>query len=205
MSLDTDNALLSIQDALSYMGLGSTTASTSINDAVENIINVVSYRFNDETGRLLKSRSLTEYYDGNGKNVLYLDQYPISSTTITITIDGTRAFTSTDYIVTSTDIMLSTESGEIRLDGDTFDIGQRNVKVEYSAGYSSSGAHSLTQTAKEYVKLIYDRRTKKGNAEAGIRSESWEGHSITYENDLPWSVKSVLDMYRKRDTVGTHG
>jgi len=203
MSIDTENSLLSISDAANY--LGTSTATTEINDAIGEIINVVSYRFNDETGRPLKNRSHTEYRDGNGKNILYLSQYPISSTTITITIDGTRAFTSTDYIVTSTDVVLSTDSGEIRLDGYTFDIGQRNVKIQYSAGYSSSGAHSLTQAAKEYVKLIYDRRTKKGNAEAGIRSESWEGHSITYENDLPWSVKSVLDMYRKRDTVGTHG
>jgi len=61
MPTDTDNALLSLSDGLDYLGLGTTTASTSYNDDVSSLINVVSLRFNTETGRKLKSRTYTAY------------------------------------------------------------------------------------------------------------------------------------------------
>jgi hypothetical protein len=195
MPTDTDNALLSLSDGLDYLGLGTTTASTSYNDDVSSLINVVSLRFNTETGRKLKSRTYTAYYDGNGKSDMYLPNWPLSSTTITITIDEDRAFTSTDDQVTSTDIILSTESGRVRLDGDVFDLGERNVKVEYSAGYSTSDAYDLVHAAKEFLQVLWNRQTAK--EPVNVRTESYEGISRTFEFEFPWSVKKILDMYRE--------
>ena len=190
---DTDNALLATTDAAEYLGsTGSTGGWYKIND----LINAAAQRFNAETGRLLKSRSHTEYYDGNGTASLYLNHWPISSTTITITIDADRAFTSTGDVVTSTDVMLSTELGLVRLDGHTFETGEKNVKVEYSAGYSTAAAFDLVLASKEMVQLMWNRMDKKDLI--GVRSESFEGGSRAYETDLPWSVKKVLDMYRDK-------
>jgi hypothetical protein len=190
---DTENSLLATSDARDWLGIkpNDTQYDATLND----IINYVSYRFNGETGRQLKSRQWTEYHDGDGSNTLYLNQFPISSTTITITIDADRVYT-TDLRVTDTDIMLSTESGRVRLDDDTFDIGTRNVKVVYSAGYTTSGAFDLVLAAKELVQLMWNRYTKKDMV--GLRTDGYEGGTRTYENDLPWSVKKVLDMYRDR-------
>lgn len=190
-SLDTDNALLSLADAKEYLG----STATTVNDSkIYDIINAVSHRMNAETGRLLKSRSYTEYYDGNGKSDVLLRQWPISSTSITITIDSDRAFTSTDDVVTSTDVMLDTDMGWVRLDDETFSIGERNIKVEYSAGYTTAAAYDLTMAAKEMCKAMWNRMT--GKQGVGVDNEAYEGVSRSYEQDIPWSVRKVLDNYR---------
>jgi len=191
---DTDNALLSVQDALDFLGLGTTTASTSINDKVCDVVNVVSWRFNAETGRKLKAREYTEIYDGNGKTDLYLNNWPLASTTVTITINSNRDFTSTDDQVTDTDVMLSTESGRVRLDGDYFDSGANNVQIAYTAGYSTANAYDLTYAAKEFLQVLWDRETARESISA--RTEAYEGVSRTMEPEFPWSVKKILDMYR---------
>lgn len=192
--VDTDLSLISGTDAIAYLGSTGTTGDWS---RIYDLTNAVASRMNAETGRKLKARSYCEYYDGDGSNELILRHYPLTSTSVTIYIDETRAFTDTDYQVTSTDIMLDTESGIVRLDGDSFSEGQRNVQVQYTAGYTSSGSeYALYAAAKEYLQLLWQRATKRDTI--GLRTESFEGGSRTYETDLPWSVKQVLMMYRDR-------
>ena len=191
--VDTDLGLLATTDLAEYVG---STNSTGDYYKLNDVINYVSMRFETETSRNLKSRSYTEVYDGNGKSELYLNNFPLSSTTITITIDGNRAFDDTGDQVTSTDVMLTTGPGLVRLDNDTFSAGTGNVQITYSAGYSTATEHGLTYAAKELGSLMWQRMRQK--EAIGVRSESFEGHSVTYENDLPWSVKKVLDTYRDR-------
>ncbi len=191
---DTDNALLSFGDAVDF--LGSDTDSTGTNDKVRSLINSISWRFNTEAGRLLKAREYTERYDGNGSDELWLSNYPLSSTDVTITINSNRDFSDTGDQVTSTDIMLSTETGRIRLDGDSFNSGTQNVQVEYTAGYSTDSAHDLTFAAKEHLKLMWNRENDRDTI--GIRTEAFEGISRTFEQDIPWSVRQVLNLYRER-------
>ena len=189
----TEYGLLGTSDFAEFVGSsGSTENWYKLND----IINGVSQRFEVETGRNLKSRAYTEVYDGNGKNYLYLNNYPLSSTTITITIDSARDFTSTEDQVTSTDVMLTTESGLVRLNDDTFSVGTGNVQISYSAGYSTGTEYLLTHAAKELGYLMWNRMRQKDMI--GVRSEGYDGRTVTYENDLPWSVKKVLDIYRDR-------
>ncbi len=192
--VDTDLSLIAGADAIAYLG---STGSTGDWARIYDVVNAVASRMNAEAGRKLKASTYTEYYDGDGGNELILRHFPLTSTEITICVDETRAFTSTDYQVSGTDIMLDTEAGIVRLDGDSFSDGERNVKVSYSAGYSSSGPEwALIGAAKEYLQLLWQRATKRDTI--GLRTESFEGGSRTYENDLPWSVKQVLMMYRDR-------
>ena len=195
-SLDTDNALLSLDDFNAYIGQSS--ASTADDDIKRDIINQASWRFNAETARNLKSRSYTTVFDGNGTNEYQLVNWPLSSTAMTITIDANRAFTDTDDVVTSTDVFLDTGQALIRLDSKTFSAGFANIQVEYSAGYTTALSFDLTLAAKEYGRMLWDRRSGKSE-QIGIRSMTFpEGGSVSYENDMPWSVRQVLSMYRDR-------
>lgn len=189
---DTSISLLTLADAAEYLGDTGTTGNWG---KIADLINYVSARMNAECGRALKSDTHTEYYDGNGEDWLLLNHWPLASTSITITIDDSRAYTTT-YQVTGTDIMLDTEMGRVRLDGDEFDEGEKNVKVAYTAGYSTASEFALVGAAKEYLQLMWNRATKRDTV--GLRTESFEGGSKTYEGDLPWSVRKVLDMYRDR-------
>jgi len=204
MSLDTTNNLLTLPQVRSYMG---TTGSTQMDARLTELINVVSHRFNGETGRLLKSRSHTTYRDGNGKSYMWLDQYPITSdsTDIDIRIDESWDFTTAEK-VGSTDIRIYTDQGKVHIESETFDAGEQSVKIVYTAGYTVSSTsagdtgsmpYDLKYAACEMIQAMYDRE-KKGGRGVGVRSESVEGASITYEGDMPYSVRQVLDRYRDR-------
>jgi hypothetical protein len=192
--VDTALSLITGAEAIEYLG---STGTTGDWNRIYDLVNVVASRMNSEAGRVLKAQTCCEYYDGDGSNTLMLRNYPLTSTSVTIYVDPTRGFTDTDYQVASTNIMLDTQAGIVRLDGDSFSVGERNVQVQYPAGYSSSGSdYALFGAAKEYLQLLWQRASKRDTI--GLRTESFEGGSRTYETDLPWSVKQVLMMYKDR-------
>lgn len=197
--IDSANSFISSGEAVAYLG---STGTTDEWGAIYDAANYVASRMNAEAGRMLKARSFCEYYDGNGEAELMLRHYPLTSTSITIYDDETRVYTDTDYQVTSTDVVLDTESGIVRLDGHVFASGTRNVQVQYSAGYTTGGSTSdfgegaLIGAAKEFLQVMWNRMTKRDSV--GLRTESFEGGSRTYETDLPWSVKKVLELYKDR-------
>ncbi len=123
----------------------------------------------------------------------------MSSTAITITVDSARAFSDTDDVITSTDVMLTTAQSRVRLDGQTFSYGVNNVRVAYSAGYTTAlgDAEDLRAAAKEQVKLVWNREQNRETI--GVRTEAFEGISRTYELDIPWSVRQVLNLYQERN------
>lgn len=187
----TEIAFLSLNDAKVWLD---STGDTDNDGMISDLVNAVSARFEAETGRNLKSRSYTEIRDGNGKNWMYTYNYPFASTAITITIDEARAFTSTADQVTSTNIHLTTQSGKIWFDNDIFDAGERNVQIEYTAGYTTSAEYNLVQAAKEYLSLLWARRSAR--IPTGVVTEGFEGGSRTYEDNLPWSVRQILQLYK---------
>ena len=193
-SIDTSNSLVTLYDVKKY--LGESTSSTANNYRINSIIDEVSWRFNSETKRLLKSRSLTEYYDGDNSFVLLANQYPITSvsTSIDIRVDVDRTYSTSDKIGSTSIVIYSTE-GKIVLTDDVFEYGSKSVKVVYTGGYTTI-PHDLSGAAKEMIRLKFNNETKN---RVGVRSESVSGGSITCENDLPWSVKRVLDLYTRKD------
>lgn len=96
--------------------------------------------------KIAASASVTEYYNGSGSNVLWLD-YPASA----ITSVSTRNFI--------TDAWSALSSTLYEIDGrklyglDPWPEGIRNVKVVYTAGYSSPIA---TYLPKDVYQLILD-------------------------------------------------
>lgn len=192
MALDQTNCIIGVDELADYMGdIGSTAFGR-----YSLVINAVSHLFNTYTNRKLKARSLTEYYDGNGGSELYVDNYPIvsTSTNIDIRVDTDRSYSTSDKVA-STDIIIDSEEGRIRLDDDTFDTGAHSVKIVYTAGYSTGTMpYDLKYAAMEMSRFYLNR--EKSNR-VGVRSEGAEGGSITYETDMPWSVKQVLELYRR--------
>ena len=191
--MDTGISLLTLAEVKSYIE-GSSTGTTTFDANYENIIDSVSLYFNNYTGRHLKASTFTEYYDGNDDKDLVLNQYPITSTSVTVTIDPTYTFT-TDLTVDSSDIRIYAAEGRIwRYDGE-FAEGNQNVKVVYTAGYTSSAMPGdLKRAALETALVFWNREDKKDRV--GVRTESFEGGSRTYESDIPWGAKQVLDYYR---------
>lgn len=199
MPLDTGNALITLAEFKKY--IGQSTGSTSYDERYINLINQSSIRFNNLTNRLLKSRSITEYRDGDGDNALYTNQWPIvsNSTNIDIRIDTDRAYTSTDFPTTdkvdSTSIIIYSTKGMIKLKGKSFSAGDQSIKLTYTAGYSTI-PEDLKYACMEHCRLMWKRETSN---QIGIKSQSVEGGTVSYEEDMPWSIKRIIDMYKRAD------
>lgn len=117
--------------------------STTDNDVFnQDLINRASRQIESYCKRNIRSRSYTEYQDGTGTSgKLFLKQWPILSTTSTISIydDVDRGFASTTLFA-STDFVIYSDQGLVELLqdsslGNIFSKGIQNIKAIYDAGY----------------------------------------------------------------------
>lgn len=194
MALDTVNALITVAEFKDY--LGQSTGSTSYENRYADLINTASYRFNSVTDRKLKARATTELRDGTGLNYIHTNEWPINNTaaTIDIRVDTDREFTTGDK-VDSTSIVIYSTYGEIKLDGDIFSQGMQSVKLVYNAGYATI-PFDLQYACKEYCHVLWSREQTNHVA---VKSESVEGSNVTYEPDMPLTVRRILESYKRAD------
>ena len=206
--LDTANALISLEDFKAYL-------SNDVNDEIRNdttndndferIINAVSHFFNGKTGRKLLYRENTEYYDGNGKNILYLDNWPVVSTPATIALysDPDREY-GDDTKIAAAGIIIYPARGKIRLDGAYFATGAQATKVVYTAGYVISGTVTipwdLAMAVRQMCSVLWKQQKDKLS---GLATVSIGGASITLiEEIMPKFVEDILwresNLYGRR-------
>lgn len=197
-SIDTSISILTLADVKNYIE-GSTTGSTQYDYQYVNLINSVSHQFNMWTERILRLNYYPgvldpDDYDGNGKAFLYLRQCPVSTSGVVVYIDDTYQWT-TDSIVPSSDVKINYSDGRLFLYNEIFKVGYGDIRVSYSAGFSSSAIpDDLQRAALEMTQFWWNRQSHKDRI--GVRSESYEGGSRTFETDMPWSVQKVLEHYR---------
>lgn len=194
MAIDTVNSLITLAEAKTWAQV----TSTEYDSVLENLIDGVSWRFNKYTGRDLKARDRTDYYDGDGTDVLYVDNFPINSIS-TIYNDSDLEYGAdtevTEYIYYST-------TGMIILEDDNFYDYNQAVKIVYNAGYSVI-PYDLKKACKDQVK--YEFYQWKNNQE-GVTSVSLGGETVTkqeIDGMLPQVVK-VLDLYKRIDHGTAH-
>ncbi len=191
MAWDTDNALVSLVEAKTFLKI----TATSENSVIEDFINRASIWANDYTGRRLKYRSLTDFYDGDGSNILSLNEYPIAFGVSSLLID--------DYSVTSPDMIIDFPRGLIKLEnGLSFVKGFQNITVVYNAGYviaPDSGIPNLPETIKEAVLLYVGHlyRRQYADQKFGVQSETIGDRTTTYgTDDIVPKAKALLNPYR---------
>lgn len=191
-ALDTDNQLVSVDDALSFIGIASDDERMS---KLQMYINAASWFCNNHTHRKLKTRSLTEYYNGDGTNVLLMNNYPI--TAITHVYDDLNRAYGSDTEIDSSDLayMPNDLACKIVYDGGAFSVGIKNIKAEYTAGYTTI-PWDLQQACLELV-AYYWKNTEEGRF--GLISQQLADGSVRLETTtIPASVRQVLDLYKKK-------
>jgi len=171
-----------------------TQVSGTINDAtydemLNDLINQASWFLNAETGRELKSRSQTEYYDGHGGYELYLNHPPISG--VTLNQDSDRTYASTTEIA-STDYVVYEDEGKLWLTGTSFLFDRQVIKVVYTGGYSTI-PYDLQRACRELVAQGYELADH--HAYSGERSN--EAGVTNYRLDQLPNVTAAIKKYRK--------
>ncbi len=198
MSLDTAINIVSLGDLKQFIE-GATSGSTTYDENYNQLINGVSGFFNMHCDRVLKLTTYTSSgvepdYDGDGTAHLFLRNFPVSTSGVAVYIDNDWAFT-TDTLVASSDVSVNRSDGHIFLKGEIFKSGVQNVRVTYAAGYSSDAMpYDVKRAALELCQFYWNRENKKDRI--GIRNESFEGGSRSFETDMPWSVIKLLEHHR---------
>lgn len=149
--------------------------TSSENDIMlDGIANAVESRVKNFLGRDLEAADYTEYYSGDGDNVLSLKQFPVNSVASIKYYDGldinnaeiwTALAQGTDY-----ERLVIIDTHSIFLDGAAFSEGIQNWEVVYNAGYESGTAPAEIYLAcKELFALYYNSSPLKMNT-IGLQS-----------------------------------
>jgi len=193
MSLDTVNALVTLAEAKEFLKITASSEDT----VIEGFINKASIWANDFTQRLLLSRALTEYYDGEGEDELLLRQYPVTVLT-SLNDDVLRVWGAGTAIDVSANVVLDGEKGIVRLwnQAVAFNNGIANVRAVYTAGYASGSVpESIKEAVLLYIGNLYRRQYQ--DQRFGVASETIGDRTTNYANDgAPEKSKELLRPYR---------
>lgn len=185
MPIDQENALVTLAESKEYCGVPA--GSTEFDGVLEAIINAVSVGINRYTKRKIKQRLLSELYDGDGKGVILLRNYPVDPATPVVVTDdklGEIPVALVDY-----------EAGIVLLK-EPDSRGIANVTVAYKGGYTEIPA-DLKQAALDQIKYQFFRWR---NNREGMTTVSYGGESVQYAEQGRWlpAVKEVIDQYRRQ-------
>ena len=126
-------ALISLSELQDYIK----NTESGKEDFLKTLINSVSFRFDEFCKRNLIEAQRTEYYDGDSRDSLFLNQAPIPM--VNSLFDDTERDFGSSTQITLTNTILYEEDGIIRLfdDESKFVRGRQNIKITYWAGYKT--------------------------------------------------------------------
>jgi hypothetical protein len=179
--------LCTLDQVKDYMGM--TGSNATIDNLLETLITSMTDFFHSLCGvNQFKSKSYTEYYSGNKRRTMFLDQKPVISIE-SVAIDNDWVWAS-DSTISSDEYMLV--DNELILKSDYFISGDANVKIIYTAGYSTIPNDLSLACVMETVRIFKRRES------IDIISKSYDGGgSVTryMEGMLP-EVRMILKKYR---------
>lgn len=183
-------AILTTAEVKTFIRNASPTADETTE--IEQIINAVTDRFEQEIGRQIVARNVTEYLDGTGEASIQTGKFPVVSVSLLKALDpyGNTLYTYDHGTVTISPWGRITLSG-----GVPFMRGEANIQITYSQGWGNAAAmpQDLKLAALHAVNSYYANWVNK---RGDMQSVSIGGQSTTlYDEDLPKRVRSVLDRY----------
>lgn len=151
--------------------------------------------------RTFDEQGYVEAYDGNDRNVLYLNHDPITAL-VSVSLFGTAlAFQADPTAVPTYPLPLVVAAGspirsKLKLtDGSTFPCGNSNVIVSYKAGLSTKAVPvpaDLVFAVTYWAGLMF-----KGRSYVGISSQTFKEQITTFSTALPKSVQGMIDGWQR--------
>jgi hypothetical protein len=185
-------ALIRLDEAKAYIGKV-TDEDTAIMD---QLIESVGAQFNGYTGRtLITANYANEAYDGNGKQIFYLKNYPVTGNMTVIEDDITlTAGNDNDYLCYNNE-------GKLFRVNSVWYYGPKEIQVTYTAGYNATSGNITLPTdirlaCLQQVAAEFQRYKTKSFREV---SRSYADGSVSYENGtgLIDPVKDILNGHRR--------
>ena len=184
-------ALCEPEDVRLYYGIPDDKFTDDYADLVEALIDRVSVMIETYLDKNVLSRDYEEYFDGKGTDKLFPSHYPITSVSgiwddSDWQWDSSTEIDSSDYrVVDQTHITYQSN----------FNSGNQNLKIEYTAGYSTVPLDIKQVCIAEVARNLRDKTDKNFN----VIQKTMSDGSIIYETK-PFTPQSqmILDRYRRR-------
>jgi hypothetical protein len=185
-------AFSTLQEVKDFCGITSAN-----NDAVlQLLIDSVEGAFGAFCNRdALLLKTTEELRDGTGSGKMVLVESPLE-TVNSLTINGRQIPAATDDM--SSGYFFKPGGRVLNLRGYAFDAGNRNVRINYNAGYG--GFFPLPPEMKMAARMYVSARFKE-RERAGVSSRSLAGENVTYNSGaneaygMPASVANILENY----------
>lgn len=191
-----DEAICELDDVKVYVEIKGHNPKQD--DLLKSLINRVTYLFQTECNRIFVSDTYTGYYNGNGDNILYLNQYPITSIT-SIHEDDDWDWEDED-LIDADDYRINQHATGVLIKDDVFERGEENYKVVYVAGYATI-PYDLVQACVEEVVRKYTNKKQ-----IDVNSKSIGDGNVAYiqKGLMPVTVKT-LAKYKKYNIPTVNG
>lgn len=180
-------SLITLDNVVKFIGQDSFNSDDS--DLIEDLINRVSSLFESYMDRNILTREYTEYHDGGGNAVLFPKQPKI--TTISGIWDDYDWDYTDDDLVDADDYKIVDELYVV-LKNTTFNNYTQNIKIIYTAGYTTTPDDLVQACITEVARMF------KNRLEVDIQSQTLADGSVTYftKTLLP-ITKLTLDKYKR--------
>ena len=181
-------ALCSLNNVKDFLEI---TVSGTTDDLLIELINRYSALFENYMDKNILSREYTEYYDGDGSNMLVTRQYPI--TTISgIWDDSDWEWGSTTEVDSTSYRASESANGVVDFKSAVLNNYNQNVKIIYTAGYDEIPEDIRHVCVKEVA------RSWKNILEIGVTSKTLADGTVTFSaQGLLVETTLVLDMYKR--------
>lgn len=165
-------------------------ATTTFDTYLDALAESVTILFETLTNRVLEEQDLTHRFNGNGKHVLVLREFPVSQVT-RVAIDATWGFLTPED---TTSYYLDNEVFLVRQN--VWPEGIRNIEIDTTAGYAPDDVpEDLRYTALLAIEFFYHGRT---DHRLGVTARSKMSESLTFTESLPKTILDMLDPYRRK-------
>jgi len=172
--------------------LGITGTKEEVDSVLESLIDEVSKLFETYCDRIFDSAEYTEYYNGEGRSWLYPKHYPITSVS-GIWDDSDWDWETTD-LIDSTYYRIDNDSRAVVLRDYTLCDFTQNIKIIYTAGYSTIPLDLRLACVVETCRL-YNRRMKGHVSDETLP----DGQNLTYDLALfTPAVAEILNKYKNK-------
>jgi hypothetical protein len=182
--------LCSLDDVKNFLGIKG--AVSEDDELIESLCERITTIFTNYCGlSSFFSANYTEYHDGTDTKYLFPKNFPITYVTA-VYVDQDWLF---DEAYT-TGLYKVVNDRYIVMRDDIIPVGDQNVKIEYTAGFSTI-PYDLKQAAVEEVARKFKRRK-----EIDVESKTLQDGTANYIKDsMLNSTKEVLKIYRRMDVI----
>jgi len=185
MSTLPANALATRKEVKDFMNINQ--ADATIDNLFHDLIGRVSQAFESYCSRVFRALDYTEYYDGDGGNSIFPNQFPINS--IASIHDDSDWVWGSDTLIDSSDYRV-VDDRYIYYNG-VFSKSPQSIKLVYNAGYSAIQT-DLKQACIEEVARKYRHRKE---IDESVKTLGDGSVSFVDFNFMPQTI-ITLNQYR---------